>query len=505
MIIRKINSKDWYITLNLTGEIIFYLSFAMLIPAIIGVIIGEYNSSLDFTIGFLISILIGLSLKKILRGGREADWIHGMAATALSWIIAMLLCAIPYYLSGFFGSYLDACFDVMSGLTTTGLVLIKNVDHIPMSLNIWRHILTFIGGQGIVVIALVFLPPSGLGFKSLVGEGKEERLIPSVRETGKTIWFISLMYLLIGTILFFIVGLWLGMSPFRALFHGICIFMTSWSTGGFAPQSQNTIYYHSFPYEILCMLFFILGAMNFGLHYYIWYRKDKKEIFRDIESRTFIVTLSLIGILLAFGLIKDGIYSSLLSLIRKGLFILVSAHTGTGSMTIYSTQFVNQWGEIGLIAVMIAMLFGGSSASTAGGFKAIRIGIVFKSIFTEIKRYLLPQGGIVVDKFHHLKDIVVSEKVVKSAAMIILLYILMHSVGAIVGVLNGIPFVQALFESISAGANVGLSCGVTSSSMASSLKVTYIINMFLGRLEFIAVFVFILFLFRSLSGIIKKS
>jgi trk system potassium uptake protein TrkH len=144
------------------------------------------------------------------------------------------------------------------------------------------------------------------------------------------------------------------------------------------------------------------------------------------------------------------------------------------------------------------MAFGGYSASTAGGFKAIRTGIVFKAIIADIKKYFLPRSGVTVEKFHHLQDAILNEKIVKSAALIILLYIVMHTVGAIVGVINGIPFIQALFESISAGANVGLSCGVTAASMANSLKVTYIINMFLGRLEFIAVFVFILFIFRSI-------
>lgn len=494
---KRISGKDWCIVLNLTGGIIFYFGFTMLIPIVIGLVTSEFNSSINFAIGFLACILTGLILKSIFKGGKEAEWIHGMSAAALSWIIVMLLSAIPYFLSGFFSSYLDACFDVMSGLTTTGLVLVQNIDHIPVSLNIWRHLLTFIGGQGIIVIALVFLPPSGLGFKSLVGEGKEERLIPSVRETGKAIWYISLIYLLIGTALYFITGLFLGMYPLRSVFHGICMFMSSWSTGGFAPQSQNTMYYHSFPFEAVCMLFSILGSMNFGLHYYLWYRKDKKDVIRDIESKTFITTLTLTGILLIYGLIREGIYSSLLSLIRKGLFILVSGHTTTGQMTIYATQFITQWGNIGLIAIMLAMAFGGYSASTAGGFKGIRTGIVFKAVIAEIKRYFLPQSGVVVEKFHHLRDAVLSEKIVKSAALIIILYILMHLVGTIVGVLNGIPIIPALFESISAGSNTGLSCGITNPNMASSLKITYIINMFLGRLEFAAVFVFILFFVRS--------
>lgn len=193
----------------------------------------------------------------------------------------------------------------------------------------------------------------------------------------------------------------------------------------------------------------------------------------------------------------SGHYTTFIALFRKGYFILLSAHTGTGQMTIYASQFLSQWGDLALVAVMIAMVFGGASGSTAGGFKNIRIALFFKGLTFEIRRFFFPQKAVLVDKIHHFGTQVIDEKIIKSAMTVILLFILMHTIGAIAGMLNGYAFIPSLFESISAGANVGLSCGITSTTMPTSLKLVYTLIMWLGRLEFTAIFVFIFFVFRT--------
>ncbi len=496
----QVSSKDWHAILHLTGTFTYFYGFTMVVPIIVSIFFGEYKTLVDFALGFMICVSIGLLLRNTFRYNTNTQWVHGMSATALSWLIVMLIAALPYYWSGFFNSYVDACFDTMSGITTTGLTLIQNVDHIPISLNIWRHVLTFIGGQGVILVALSFVPPAAVGFQALVGEGKEEKLIPNVKDTGKAIWFISFFFMFVGLCIYFLIGLFIGLEPGWSLFHGFCIFMSSWSTGGFAPQMMNTMYYHSFLYEFACMIFFILGSMNFGLHYYVWF-KDSRELLKDIETRSFIITLTITSILLTAGLLKDQIYSSFLPLVRKGFFILLSGHSGTGQMTIYATQFLTQWGDVGLIAVILVMLFGGWSASTAGGFKAIRIGIVFKSILSDIQQFLIPRTSVYVSKYRHLADRILNVKTIKTTMNIIALYMFIHLFGAVVGVLNGYPLVDSFFESVSATANVGLSCGITSSTMPFNMKIAYIINMYLGRLEFTAVIVLISYI---VNGILHR-
>lgn len=491
--------KDFPMVLNLTGYFLYYFSYVLLVPTLVAAFMMEWGNVIHFAFTFFCFLSLSLFLMTTFKSCRETKWLHGMASTALSWLIIMVLSAIPLFFSGHFGSFLDACFDVMSGITTTGLSLVKDMDHLPISVNIWRHLLIFVGGQGLIVLSLVFLSPLGVGFQAMVGEGKDERLLPNIRETSKAIWVISLWYLLIGTIMLTVSGVFEGLSVPWSLFHGVCVYMSAWGTGGFAPQSQNLIYYHSPWIEGFAIVFMILGCMNFGIHYQIWYN-NRKELFRDIETKTIVATISLTTILLTYGLLKDSIYQTMMPLLRKGLFLLLSAHTGTGQMTIYSRQFVTQWGDIGLLAIILAMVFGGYASSTAGGFKAIRIGLLAKGVASDIKRYLFPRNSVIVDKFHHFSDIVLTDKLVRSAVTIIVLYLITHLVGAIGGMIAGFPLVDSFFESVSATANVGLSCGITSPSMPGFLKVIYIVNMWLGRLEFTAVFVFFAYLFQEISG-----
>ncbi len=493
---KKILWEDWKTIFHYTGVILYFFGFTLLVPVLLGTILREFHVVVDFLIGFFLFVFIGLALRMLFRARKDAIWLHGLCITALTWLLATLILAIPYSMGGFFGSYLDSCFDAMSGLTATGLTLIQRLDHAPLSLNVWRHVLSFIGGQGIIVIALVFLPPLGLGYKALVGEGKEDRLIPSIRETGKAIWVISLIYLGIGTLLFMGAGMVAGLSPLWSLFHGACMFMSSWSTGGFVPQTLSTLYYHHTLYDSVCMLVLILGSMNFGLHFLIWY-KNKKELFRDVEIRTFLITIFIFSILLAIGLLQNNLFSEPLAMFRKGFFVFLSAHTSTGQATIYTTHLFNHWGDLALIVIMIAMFLGGSSGSTAGGFKIIRLAIIAKGFQHEIRRFFFPQQAVLVEKIHHIGDQVIIDKIVKSALIIMMLFIVMQIMGTVAGILNGYALVPSLFESISSSSNAGLSSGITRPDMPNNLKVVYIFNMWLGRLEFTAVFVFIIFVFRS--------
>jgi len=202
--------------------------------------------------------------------------------------------------------------------------------------------------------------------------------------------------------------------------------------------------------------------------------------------------------IIVYGLLKQGIYPAFLSLVRKSLFLLVSGHTTTGTMTIYTVQFVNLWGPVALMGLTVAMAFGGSSASTAGGFKGLRIGIAARGIIADIKKLFTPSGSIVVEKYNHIEEGVLSDKLVRSAFAIILLYIIIYVGGTVLGMMHGYPAMSALFESVSAGSNSGLSCGITAVSMPWDMKVYYILAMWLGRLEFTAIIVFVTMIVRTL-------
>jgi trk system potassium uptake protein TrkH len=486
-----------------TGFVILGTAGLMVLPIFTSLAFREWNAVIDFIVS--LNIALGTGLVMILFG-RDAigkvkvEWKQGLIVASLSWIILMFLCAIPYKLSGHVGSFLDAIFDVMSGFTTTGLVLTQDLEHLSLGLNMWRHILTFVGGQGMVVLALCFLVKNTAGaYKMYVGEGKDIELVPNVKGTARIIWEISMIYLAVGTIALWINGMFIGIKPVSAFFHGLFIFMSAWSTGGFAPMTQNILYYHSMSYEILTIIFFIIGSFNFGLHYAVW-SGNRKEIFKNIETQSFFITATLLSFFVALGLSKLNVYPNAVGIFRKGVYNLLSAHTTTGFANVYARQFFLEWGDFSVLMMIIAMLIGGSACSTAGGFKGLRVGLVFKGIVADVKKLLGSERKVSIFKYHYMKDNILEEGVVKSAAFIIICYMVLFLIGVGMGTYYGYPILSSAFEAASATGNVGLSIGVTAPSMPTGLKIYYIIAMYLGRLEFMSIFVLIGFI----AGGIKK-
>lgn len=482
------------------GKIILGLAITMLVPVIFGLALKETNPVLDFLIAAEVTFIIGFLLTRACHTDKDMNWMQGMIVVSLSWLAAMVLSAVPLYLSGHWQSYLDACFDAMSGLATTGLALAQDLDHISYTHNFWRHLIMFIGGQGVVIVALSFFVKGLSGaFKMYVGEARDERILPNVIHTSRFIWMVSLVYLILGTLALGIAGLLGGMSSFNAFFHGACIFMAAFDTGGFAPQSQNILYYHSFLYEIITIIIMILGALNFKLHYHIW-TGNRKELWKNIETRALFVTVISTFAIVAVGLAQAGVYPKAAVLFRKGFYQLISGHTGTGYQTVYSQQFVSEWNHLALVGLICAMALGGAVCSTTGAIKMLRVGVIFKALLEDVKRIILPERAIVMQRMHHIKEVFIEDKQARSALLITLLYLVLYVLGTLIGMFYGNSFLTSLFESTSAAANVGLSCGITNVAMPVGLKLTYIFQMWAGRLEFMSVFTLVGFFVAMVKG-----
>ncbi|MBU1905501.1 MAG: TrkH family potassium uptake protein [Candidatus Omnitrophica bacterium] len=492
--------EDFRITGFYLGKIMLGLAFTMLIPVLVGVAFCEVNPVLDFLIAIEIAVIVGLILNKICYTEKNPSWMQGMIIVSLSWLVAMILGAIPLYLSGHWASYLDACFDSMSGFATTGLILVQDLDHLSRTHNFWRHLIMFIGGQGIAIVALSFFIRGFSGaFKMYIGEARDEKILPNVIHTARFIWLVSIVYFVLGTLTLGLAGIFSGLKPANAFFHGACLFMAAFDTGGFTPQSQNIMYYHSLLFEVLTIIIMVLGALNFKLHYHLW-TGNRREIWRNIETVTLFISIMILFTLTAVGLTQAGIYPDALMLFRKGFYQLVSAHTGTGYQSIYAPQFITEWNHLAFIGVLCAMALGGAVCSTTGAIKSLRVGIIFKTLIEEVKKIMLPEKSVVVQKLHHIQDIFLTDKLARSALLITVIYLALYGLGAIVGMIFGHPFLNALFESTSAGANVGLSCGITNVNMASALKITYILQMWAGRLEFMSIFALIGFFVATIKG-----
>ncbi len=491
--------KDIKIVTYYLGKIILGLGLAFALPLILALANKEVNPAMDFGISSLIGLIIGLILITICKTEEDLNWMQGMSLVGLSWLVAMFLGAIPLYLSGHWKSYLDACFEAMSGFATTGLILVQDLDHLSLSHNLWRHLMMFIGGQGIVIVALSFFVRGLSGaYKIYVGEAREERVLPNVVNTARFIWLVSIVYLVLGSTILAFIAQAEGVSKGTSFFHGVCIFMAAFDTGGFAPQSQNILYYHSFPFELVTITLMLLGAINFKLHYSLW-TGNKKEIFKNIETVTLFISIMIIFLFTALGLRRAGVYPEVFTLFRKGFYQLISAHTGTGYMTIYAKQFIRQWSGLAFMGIILAMSLGGATSSTTGGIKVLRLRIFLKALAGEIKRIILPESSVSVQKIHHIKEVILEDKQIRTSLLIFLMYLGLYILGAMIGCFCGYPLPQALFESVSAGANVGLSCGITNPSMPILLKITYIFQMWVGRLEFVSIFT----LFGALIAAVK--
>jgi len=473
------------------------LGLCMLIPLVISIIAGEWPSVLDFIISAALTIGVGNLLYFGLPARGRVTWNQGLVIVALSWFLAMLFSALPLYLSGHFASYLDACFDAMSGLATTGLTLIHDLDHLSYGMNLWRHLIMFLGGQGIVILVIAyFVAGSSTAAQMYTGEGRES-IMPNVIESSRFIWKVSVVYLAVGTLSLGICLLLQGMAPVRSFFQSSCLFMAGFDTGGFTPQALSIMYYHSLPVELITMVFMMLGMFNFAVQYEVWQRRPR-ELYRNMETRVLTSSVLFTLFLVVAGLIIFGTYSTFGAAVRRGAYQLISGHSGTGFMTVYSTQLGTRWGEIALFVLIIAMGLGGCACSTSGAIKAFRVGVLLKSIKLKIKQALSPASAVVKERIHHIKDFDMTEGLMSAALITTLLYIGLYLLGTLVGLLYGYGLTEAAFESVSAAGNVGLTTGLSSYTMPNLLKMIYILEMWAGRLEVLAVVVMIAFFINFL-------
>ncbi|MEW6553530.1 MAG: potassium transporter TrkG [Actinomycetota bacterium] len=469
------------------GRVILGVGLIMTIPLAVSIMATEWETVLDFLVGMLACVTFWLVMELTCRSERDLGWFHGLIIASGGWLVAMVFGAIPHFLSGHFKSFLDACFDLMSGYTTTGLFLMQDLDHASHGLNMWRHLLTYAGGQGIIVIALTFLFAGTAGaFKIYVSEGKEEKLLPNVLGTARAIWMISLTYLVVGSLFLWASLLEEGMPLARGGLHAVWLFMGAWSTGGFAPQSLNLLYYHSLLIELVTLVIFVIGSFNFALHYAVW-TGDHREVYRNVETRSFTTTVLLGTFMLSIGFGKFGLFGSLGEFFRKGFYNLASAHTTTGNSTIYAVSFWKDFGFIAMWAVILTMAIGASACSTGGGFKGLRMGIVFRFLRGEVRRLASPESAVVAEKIHHIHDTWLDDAMVKGAMFIIICYVVIYALGGMLGVLYGFDPNVAIFDAVSAGSNTGLSAGLTSPLMPAAMKVYYIFAMWAGRLEFMSI------------------
>lgn len=457
----------------------------MAVPFITALVFQEWEPAERYLLGIGIALVVG-TLLQFLRiepgrlGRRQA-----LAVTGFAWIVLAFFASVPLFLSGHYATYIDALFDGVSGLTTTGATVALDIDHFSNADNMFRFMMHLVGGLGLIVVALslgIFGKRSGSSLYT--AEGRSEHVVPNVVQTTQLILRISLVIIFIAAVVLAALCMSIGMEPARAVLHSLWLAITAFNTGGFAPMAESVSYYNSIPIEIFLMLLMILGSVSFVIHAEVW-KGRLQSFFGDIEIRTMIIWLLVMTVVVAASLSASALFSDLPAMIRRGLFMVVSAFSTTGLQNVTTNQFTTVFSSGAFLALALIMAVGGSAGSTSGGVKLYRVGIIFKSIVSTVKEAVSPSSARVVVSYNHLGRRVLSSDAVKEAMTVFVLFVITYSVGALVGIAHGYEASQAIMESVAMTSNGGVITGIVTPGMSPSLETFYIFQMWAGRLEFV--------------------
>ena len=457
----------------------------MAVPFITALVFQEWEPAERYLLGIGIALVVG-TLLQFLRiepgrlGRRQA-----LAVTGFAWIVLAFFASVPLFLSGHYATYMDALFDGVSGLTTTGATVALDIDHFSNADNMFRFMMHLVGGLGLIVVALslgIFGKRSGSSLYT--AEGRSEHVVPNVVQTTQLILRISLVIIFIAAVVLAALCMSIGMEPARAVLHSLWLAITAFNTGGFAPMAESVSYYNSIPIEAFLMLLMILGSVSFVIHAEVW-KGRLQSFFGDIEIRTMIIWLLVMTVVVAASLSASALFSDLPAMIRRGLFMVVSAFSTTGLQNVTTNQFTTVFSSGAFLALALIMAVGGSAGSTSGGVKLYRVGIIFKSIVSTVKEAVSPSSARVVVSYNHLGRRVLSSDAVKEAMTVFVLFVITYSVGALVGIAHGYEASQAIMESVAMTSNGGVITGIVTPGMSPSLEAFYIFQMWAGRLEFV--------------------
>ena len=478
------------------GVLILFTSIGLAAPLITAVVFQEWHAASRYLLTVGVFLISG-SLLRFLRiqPGRLSRQ-QAVAVTGLAWLVLAFFAAIPLFFSGHYASYLDALFEAVSGLTTTGASVVRDLDHLSYADNMWRFMMHLMGGLGLVVVGLSFGLFGKGGASLFTSEGRSEHVVPNVVQTTQFIGKITIAFIGISTVVVGLLCLSIGMEPARALLQSFWVSISAFMTAGFVPMSQNILYYHSIAIEVVLILVMLLGSINFTLHSEIL-RGRVQSFFADTEIHYTAAWLILIVVVLAASMAGSRVFSELPTIERRGLFMMAAAFTTTGFQNITTDQLTSAFPSGAFLVLAILMAVGASQGSTAGGIKINRFAILAKSIIATIKETLAPDTARIVSSYHHIGRRPVSPELVREATTVLILYGVTYVVGTLAGIASGYEASQAIFESIAMASNGGITSGIVVPGMSWPLELFYLLEMWAGRLEFVTLFALLIQIFVS--------
>ena len=464
------------------GILVVILGIFMMIPYGIQLIYAENDSS--FLSSSIITIFIGiLTILINLKKDNQLNLQQAFLFSVLTWVSIAVFGSLPFMLSNLKLSFSDAFFESMSGITTTGSTVILDLDTSPKSILIWRAIMQWLGGIGIIVMATTVLPllkVGGMQFFKTDSSGTE-KILPKTIEVATTMITIYL-------VLTFSCGLiyWLqGMSMFDSIAHSF----TTLATGGFSTHNESIGYFKNPGIEITATLFIILGSIPF-IAYLKFIKGNKKIFFQDVQIKGFVYLLLISILIMSAYLFINNSHNSFLDNLRISSFNVLSILSGTG----YVTDDFGLWGEFPLIFFIFLMFIGGCAGSTTCGIKVFRLQILFIFIKNQIKKLIYPNRILVVN-YNNQK---IEDSFINSVIIFIFSYLFLFLIIAMLLSITGLDFLSAVSGAATSISNVGPGLGEmigpngNFSEVSNVSKWILSFAMLLGRLEIFAVLVLFL-------------
>ncbi|MBN1615007.1 MAG: TrkH family potassium uptake protein [Deltaproteobacteria bacterium] len=469
---------------HLVAVLLFCLGLSMTVPLSISLYYGDGSAAAILSSAVLICLMAG-SVFTWSRGQKDYYLNHreGVAIVTFGWIAAGLAASLPYLFSGFIPNFTDAYFEAISGFTTTGSSILRDIESLPPGILFWRAQTQWLGGMGIIVLSIAILPYLGIGgmqlYRAETPSPVVDKLTPRISDTAKTLWKIYVIMTVIQIFLL-IAG---GMSWFDAVCHSF----TTMPTGGFSPKNGSVGHYRSVYIDGVFVLFMFLAGTSFSLHYKL-FTGNVRRFFRDPEFRSYLFIIAAFILLVAFDL-YGSVYEGVCDAFRYAGFQVVSVMTTTG----YVTADYEKWPVLSQQILLICMFLGGMAGSTGGGIKIMRIVLLAKHCYLEIFRIIHPHAITVVK----LGGMPVPQTIMRSIWGFSLLYLGIFILVTVVMAALGMDMMSSLSAVASSLGNVGPALGSVGpmdnySEVPFLGKWLLIFCMLLGRLEIYTIVVLLM-------------
>jgi len=466
--------------LHILGFMILILGLMMFIPLGISLFYKD-GSSIGIFTALIISILCGFLMFRFFKHKKELSLRDGFLIVGSGWFLMAMFGALPFFLSGAILSFTDCFFEAMSGFTTTGATILNDIEDIPKALLFWRAFTHWIGGMGIIVLSLAILPFLGVGgmqlFKAEVPGPTADKLTPRVTETARILWIVYVGITLLEVILLVLGGM--------TLFDAFCHAFATMATGGFSTRNASIGAYNSAYFDYVITFFMFAAGVNFALHYKFIIKKLDAH-WKDFEFRTYLYIIIGAAAVITGSNLLGGVYKNFSESIRHGLFQSVSIGTTTG----FGTADYETWTPVAQILLFMLMFIGGSAGSTGGGMKVVRLIIVVKHTFTELKKLIHPKAIIPM----RVGNRVIPKEVALSVLGFFLLYILLFALVSFIMALMGVDLLTSAGAAASCLGNIGPGLGKVGPTdnfawIPAPGKWILAITMMVGRLEIYTVLV----------------